>query len=122
MYRIRTRLGGLVVAAGLAAPMSSILQQNQSHKFGPGECGRVDPTYIHLANETGGHPFFLNPSEVGKAFHFVRESSGTDTETLLWAMGTFEAGAVQEFAVPVDSTTRRVTFSLSVDTFGSDRA
>src|SRR5438874_7568120 len=92
-------------------------QINRSHKFGPGECGRVDPSYIQLANETGGQPFFLNPSEVGKAFHYVRESS--TQETLLWTMGTLDAGSAHEFAVPIDSTIRRVTFSLSVDTSGS---
>jgi von Willebrand factor A domain-containing protein 7 len=95
-------------------------QQNRTRKFGPGECGPVDPTYIHLANETGGQPFFLNPSEVGKAFHYVRESSGGQTETLLWAMGTFAPESPQEFIVPVDSTVRRVTFSMSVETSGSD--
>ena len=95
-------------------------QQIRSHKFGPGECGPVDPTYIHLANETGGQPFFLNPSEVAKAFHYIRESSGGQDETLLWAAGTFVPGPAQEFAIPIDSTVRRVTFSLSVDTSGSD--
>jgi von Willebrand factor A domain-containing protein 7 len=95
-------------------------QQSRTHKFGPGECGPVDPTYIHLANETGGQPFFLNPSEVTKAFHYVRESSGGHDETLLWAAGTFVPGPAQEYAVPIDSTVRRVTFSLSVDTSGSD--
>src|SRR5438046_4569335 len=93
---------------------------NQSRKFGPGECRPVDPTYIQVANETGGQPFFLNPSEIGKAFYFVRETSGNSDETLLWTMGTLEADAPQAFSVPVDSTTRRVTFSLSVDTSGSD--
>src|SRR5204863_6331380 len=85
--------------------------QNRARKFGPGECGPVDPTYIHLANETGGQPFFLNPSEVAKAFHYVRESSGGHAETVLWAMGTFAPDSPQEFVVPVDSTIRRVTFS-----------
>src|SRR5439155_7412405 len=31
-----------------------------------------------------------------------------------------DAGSAHEFAVPIDSTIRRVTFSLSVDTSGSD--
>jgi hypothetical protein len=103
-----------------AAKRAAGEQQNRSRKFGPGECGPVDPTYIHLANETGGQPFFLNPSEVGKAFHYVRESSGSHTETLLWTMGTFAGDSSQDFIVPVDSTVRRVTFAMSTETSGSD--
>jgi len=111
-----------VSTAGTPAPLEgrNTPQQNRSRKFGPGECGPVDPTYIQLATETGGQPFFLNPSEVAKAFHFVRESSGSRDETLLWAMGTFASDSPQEFVVPVDSTVRRVTFSMSVDISGSD--
>jgi hypothetical protein len=120
----RTTVSAVVIAAaifgGAQSEEAEAPKQNRSHKFGPGECGPVDPSYIHLANETGGQPFFLNPSEVGKAFHYVRESSGGRDETLLWAMGTFAPATPQEFAVPVDSTVRRVTFSMSVDTSGSE--
>ena len=117
-------LAALTVAAlcadrSNAGPGAVHEQQNRSHKFGPGECGPVDPTYVHVANETGGQPFFLNPSEVAKAFHYVRES-GFDRQMLFWMTGSFEASSSQEFSVPIDATTRRVTFSLSVDTSGSD--
>src|SRR2546430_2678971 len=125
-------LGGVLIATlAMAAPLpldvaaqqaGAAAQANRSHKFGPGECGRVDPTYIRLANETGGHPFFLNPSETAKAFHYIRETSTGRQATLLWATGTLESGRVEDFDVPIDSTTRRVTFALSVDTFGSDFA
>src|SRR5436190_13855089 len=123
MFKKGTRLSRLLIAGLLATPLwlsalradNATAQQNRSRKFGPGECGPVDPTYIHLANETGGQPFFLNPSEVAKAFHYVRESSGGHAETVLWAMGTFAPDSPQEFVVPVDSTIRRVTFSMSVD-------
>ena len=84
-------LAAVVVSVGMAgtpAPLEgqSTPQQNRSRKFGPGECGPVDPSYIQLANETGGQPFFLNPSEVAKAFHFVRESSGSHWICLTTAM------------------------------------
>jgi len=97
-------------------------QQNHSRKFGPGECGPVDASYIRVADETGGQPFFLNPSETAKAFHFVRETSIGDQAMLLRATGTLDDGRVHDFAVPIDSTSRRVTFSLSVNTSGSDFA
>src|SRR3989442_15236606 len=104
MFRNGTRLSRLLIAALLATPLwlsalradNANAQQNRSRKFGPGECGPVDPAYIHLANETGGQPFFLNPSEVGKAFHFVRESSASSDQTLLWAAGRLEADWPQE--------------------------
>ena len=112
MLTTRT-FGGVLLAVvlGTAAPWrlsvqpaqdGTSTQRNQSRKFGPGECRPVDPTYIHVANETGGQPFFLNPSEVAKAFHFIRESSGNSNETLLWATGSFEAASPQEYSVPVD--------------------
>jgi hypothetical protein len=110
----------LCVSPSFSGEASPREQQNRSHHFGPGECGPVDPTYIHLANETGGQPFFLNPSEVAKSFHFVRESSAGRDETLLWATGAFAPDGSQEFNVPLDSTVRRATFSITVDTSGSD--
>jgi von Willebrand factor A domain-containing protein 7 len=78
-------------------------------------CARASPAYIHVATETGGLPWFLQRSEAAKIGHFMRESSGTNRETLLWATGTFERGVSRSFTVPVDSTVERMTLSLSVD-------
>lgn len=61
---------------------------------------------------------FLQPSEAAKSFHFVRESTLNNVSKVLWATGTLE-GKEQSFEVPVDSATRRITFSLSVDTKGT---
>src|SRR5204862_7280585 len=88
-------------------------QHNRSRKFGPGECGPGDPSYIQLANETGGQPFFLNPAEVAKAFPFVRESSGSRDETLLGVMGTCASDSPQQVLVPVASTVRRITSAVT---------
>ena len=70
-----------------------------------------------MANETGGQPMFLQPSEAAKAFHLVRESTRNNMGMVLWATGALE-GREQTFEVPVDSATKRITFSLSVDTKG----
>jgi hypothetical protein len=91
---------------------------NRSRRFGPDACGPVDPSYIHAANETGGQPMFLQPSETAKSFHLVRESTRSNVSKVLWATGTLE-GREQSFDVPVDSATRRITFSLSGDTKGT---
>jgi hypothetical protein len=91
---------------------------NPSRSFGPGACGPADPTYIHTANETGGIPMFLQRSEAAKAFHLVRESTRNNVATVLWATGTLNE-KVQTFEIPVDSVTKRITFSFSGDTKGS---
>jgi hypothetical protein len=92
--------------------------ENRSRHFGPDACGPVDPSYIHIANQTGGQPMFLQPSEAAKAFHFVRESTRNNMGTVFWATGTFD-GKLQIFEIPVDSVTQRITFSFSADTKGS---
>jgi len=91
--------------------------ENRSRRFGPDACGPADPSYIRIANETGGQPMFLQPSEAAKAFHFVRESTRNNMGTVFWATGTFD-GKGQTFEIPVDSVTQRITFSFSLDTKG----
>ena len=76
-------------------------------------CGRADPSHLRVANESGGQPLFLKPSEAGRVGQFLREMSGNNHETLMWATGPIGRG--REFTVPVDGTVDRVTFSLSVD-------
>jgi von Willebrand factor A domain-containing protein 7 len=94
-------------------------QQNRSRSFGPGQCGPVDPVYIQMANETGGQPFFMNPLEVADSAHIIRETSHSNSEMVLWASSTTPNEA-REFAVPIDSTIRRLTFSASFDVKGGD--
>jgi len=91
---------------------------NRSRRFGPDACGPVDPSYIRIANETGGQPMFLQPSEAAKAVQFMRESVGENRVTFLWATGTLDS-AHREYKVPIDSTVQRATFSLSTDTKGT---
>src|SRR4029450_12535050 len=94
-------------------------QQNRSPPFGPGQWGPVDPVYIQMANETGGQPFFMNPLEVADSVHIIRETSHSNSEMVLWASSTTPNEA-REFAVPIDSTIRRLTFSASFDVKGGD--
>lgn len=91
---------------------------NRSHSFGPDQCGPADPSYIKTANETGGVPLFLQRTEAVKAMQLIRESTRENVSTLLWASGKLE-GTAQEFEIPVDSVTQRVTFTFSVDTKGN---
>src|SRR5712672_4322994 len=91
---------------------------NRSRTFGPDACGPADPAYIRSANETGGVPMFLQRSETAKAFHLVRESTRNNVSTVFWATGTLDEKP-QAIAIPVDSVTKRITFTFSVDTKGS---
>ena len=106
----------------LCAAPSFVLGQtepsNRSRAFGPDACGPADPAYIHTANETGGIPLFLQRSEAAKAFHLVRESTRNNVSTAFWATGTLD-GKPEAITIPVDSVTKRITFTFSVDTKGN---
>ena len=111
------------VSTGLlcAAPSFALGQtepSNRSRAFGPDACGPADPAYIHTANETGGIPMFLQRSEAAKAFHLVRESTRENVSTVFWATGTLD-GKAEAITIPVDSVTKRITFTFSVDAKGN---
>jgi hypothetical protein len=61
---------------------------------------------------------FLQPAEAGKAFHLVRETTRNDMSTALWATGSLD-GPGQTAQIPVDSTSRRITFAFSTASEGS---
>jgi hypothetical protein len=81
-------------------------------------CGRADPSYLRVANETGGQPLFFKPSEVGRSSQFMRDLSGSNHELLLWATETLDRSP-RAFTVPVDSTIQKLTLTLSVNREGS---
>src|SRR6266404_519234 len=119
---VRAWVRAFVSTGLLCAASSFVLGQtepsNRSRVFGPDACGPADPAYIHTANETGGIPMFLQRSEAAKAFHLVRESTRNNMSTVFWATGTLD-GKPQAITIPVDSVTKRITFTFSVDTKGN---
>jgi len=118
---VRAWVRAFVSTGLLCAASSFVLGQtepsNRSRVFGPDACGPADPAYIHTANETGGIPMFLQRSEAAKAFHLVRESTRNNVSTVFWATGTLD-GKPEAITIPVDSVTKRITFTFSVDTKG----
>src|SRR5229473_8569946 len=104
---------GVLLALGQS--FTSPAQPQASFKEG---CGPADPAYIRTANETGGIPMFLQRSEAAKAFHLVRESTRNNVSTVFWATATLD-GKPETIAIPVDSVTKRITFTFSVDTKGN---
>jgi len=81
-------------------------------------CGRADPTYIRTANETGGIPMFLQRTEVDKSFQLIRESTRNNVSTVFWGTASIERRP-ETIDIPVDSTTKRVTFTSSFARQGS---
>ena len=92
-------------------------QQNRTREFGPRTCGPADPSHIRIANETGGQPFFLNPSELAASAHIMREQSLAGRELILWAHAAPE-NTPREFDVPIDASVSRFTISASFDREG----
>ena len=62
---------------------------------------------------------FLQRSEATKASHLVRESTRDNVATVLWATGTLDSQP-KTVRIPVDSVTRRITFTFSGDTKGNE--
>src|SRR6266853_1867785 len=105
----------LLLACAAATFAQTQPSTNRSRAFGPDACRPADPAYIHTAEATGGVPMFLQRSEASKAFHLVRESTRSNVSTVFWATGTLD-GKPQTITIPVDSVTKRITFTFSVDT------
>jgi von Willebrand factor A domain-containing protein 7 len=96
-------------------------QQNTSRHIAPGKCGPVDPTYLDIASETGGQPFFFSPSELGGSAHLMRETSRSDDAMVLWASDDLK-NVRRDITIPIDSTIERVTFSASFDSASASLA
>lgn len=117
VHIVRTALAVTLTAfvASTSVPVRTDAQQGRSRRtYGPGQCGPADPTYLHIANETGGQPFFLSPLELPRSAQIMRETSG-DAALVVWASAT---AADRDVLIPIDSTIRRVTIAASFDTKG----
>jgi hypothetical protein len=106
------------LAAPLARSVAAQTGQQQSRPFTPGTCGRVDPSYLSIAEATGGQPMFLQPSEMAAAGHLMRETTSSSSDALLYATAHL-GGQARDDAIPIDSAVKRLTFSLSFDAPGT---
>jgi len=99
---------------GLAGAVSSLATSKDIKVFPItfGSCSPLDPAYIRIASESGGQVFQLSTFEAGKITQladFIVRSNAVDVLSIASTL----AGAPQTFAVPVDLTMTRVTFSVS---------
>jgi len=77
-----------------------------------GSCSPIDPEYFRNASETGGQVFVLSPSETGNITKLVDYTVRPDIVELLSISDTL-TGTAKTYTLPVDSKTKRITFSVS---------
>lgn len=77
-----------------------------------GSCSPIDPSYISVANDSGGQLFFLSTSEAGNITQLADFIVRSNAVNLL-LIGDTLSGTAKTYTVPVDSTLTRVTFSVS---------
>jgi hypothetical protein len=99
-----------VAAAVLVAPIVVDAQQQASRSGWP--CGaRLDPSYFHLAEGTGGQLLLLAPEEVGDSATLLT-AVGNHPQTIFRAAGSLRFG-VHDFQVPIDPSVESAIFSIS---------
>jgi len=100
-----------IVAVALASVVLAGQQQSNTRANWP--CGaRIDPSYFHVAEGTGGQLLLVAPAEiVGSADLSI--AFDKHPETIFRLGGTMNPG-VHDFRVPIDASVESVMFSISV--------
>jgi hypothetical protein len=105
---VNVKLAALTIAA---AVLLSPQQQRSTSANWP--CGaRIDPSYFHLAEATGGQLLLLAPSEIASSAD-LSIANTRHPETIFRLAGTINPG-VHEFRVPIDGSVEIAMFSISV--------
>jgi hypothetical protein len=73
--------------------------------------GRPDPSYVRVAEATGGQVFLFHPSELGESGALVLGAQ--EQETLFRAAATLDDG-MHEYTIPVDATVESMRVSVSL--------
>ncbi len=110
--RFWSAAGVLMAALTIAVPVRGGAQQQPAAR-GDWPCGaRLDPSYFHVSEGTGGHLLLLAPWEIADSASFLSEF-GRHPQTIFRLAGGIEPG-VHEYQVPIDPTVESVLFSISV--------
>jgi hypothetical protein len=102
----------LIICTSLALFGASSLVESQRIRYGPGVCGPLDPSYVMVANGTGGQPFPVSPDEIARSLGPL--SSRSLEQLILWASGDRE----YSYVIPVDSTVTRMMLAGTFDGTG----
>lgn len=104
-----------LLAVCLCVPVAAAAQSKpsgQSSRPGWPCVGNVDPSYVHVAEATGGKVLLFHPTEVEGMGLDARASAQHD-ETVFRAVGQL-SGERYEMAVPIDTTVESAYFVVSV--------
>jgi hypothetical protein len=100
-------------AAFLAAPMLVGAQQQTPNPRAGWPCGaRLDPSYFHVAEGSGGHLLLLAPEEISDSAALLT-AFGAHPQTIFRLAGAVTPG-LHELNVPIDPSVESVLFSISV--------
>ena len=86
-----------------------------------GSCSPVDPAYIRVAESTGGQVFFIPASQTSLIFDLIEPSLSGDLQPMLVVRDQLSAGGSRGYDLPVDSTSTRLTVSISLDSLAAVR-
>jgi hypothetical protein len=104
-----------LLALCVCLPVTAAAQSKppgQSSRPGWPCAGNVDPSYVHVAEATGGKVLLFHPTEIsGMAIDHL--ASERHEETVFRAVGQL-AGETYEMAVPIDTTIESAYFAVSI--------
>src|SRR6266478_4960775 len=97
----------------LTAALAGQPQAPHSQPGWPCVAGRaVDPTYIELAERTGGQVFLFDRSEAGRSLVLMREDL-KHKQVIFRATGMLPTG-YRDFTFPVDTTVESLLLTISL--------
>jgi hypothetical protein len=102
-----------LAAAVVGIPLLAGAQQQAPNNRSGWPCSaRLDPSYFHVAEGSGGHLLLLAPEEIGDSATLLT-AFGSHPQTIFRLAGSLTPG-LHEFQVPVDPSVESVLFSISV--------
>ena len=105
----------LLLAACVCVPLSVAAQSKpsgQSSRPGWPCAGKVDPSYVQIAEASGGKVLLFHPTEI-EGMGLDYRASAQHEETVFRAVGQLN-GESYEMAVPIDTTIESAYFIVSV--------
>src|SRR5262249_8380364 len=73
-----------------------------------GSCSPLDPSYVSIADTTGGQALFMKPSEINDVSKLIDPLFSGDLEPLLIASSVLNGGS-NDYTIAVDSTITSLT-------------
>jgi von Willebrand factor A domain-containing protein 7 len=113
MQKHRMTFAAAAAMLSICAMVAPQAQQQRSNARAGWPCvGRPDPSYVEIAEASGGQVFLLDPSEIGGSAPLLMARE-RHAETIDRRAGDLEDGT-HEFTVPVDRTVASLLFSISL--------